>query len=86
MNKGFIHWISGGIDSYGSITGHAYYENDNDDKACHTPEEKKGTTFRWSVDDQMFMDLVPQNRLMSEEETFRIFDWLIERGWKKDKV
>jgi len=79
-----IHWICGGIDSYGNVIGHPCYHDDSD--LSHTPAEKAITSFRWNVADQMFMEhMIPQKRDMTEDEFFKVQDWLIKNGYADDE-
>lgn len=82
-----VIWICGGIDSYGHVIGHPFYEDDPySDANIHTAEEKKGTPWRWDVADQEFIFSMLFKRDLTTEEHVRISDWLISRGWKNDDL
>ena len=74
-------WVSGGIDSYGTVIGHICT---SDLGSSHTPEEKSIAPWRWSLCKQEFLDdfgPIPAPRQLTSEEYFRVVDWLINRGY-----
>lgn len=79
-----IMWVSGGIDSYGVVTGHPCLFDGTGDPE-HTPEEKAHTPWRWHVSDQMMMHhMIPQKRDLTDEEWVKIQDWLVSHGYADD--
>ena len=81
-----IMWVSGGISYHGVVTGRAcMLEGHTQEEACHTDEDKAGTTWRWDVNDQMFMaQFIPQKRNLTVDETFAVEDWLVKHGYKEE--
>jgi len=81
--KRWLKWVCGGIDSNGVVVGHAYWSDDRSEIACHTSEEKAcGATWRMNGHDKWLMSsMIPQPRRLTEDEIFKIEDWLIKHGY-----